>query len=389
MTAGPVAIESGALRVRERRLGAAGVALLIAFGALLPIMHHGSIAGGKVNFCAADLVVVPVFFALRRQWWQSGAMGRWVLALWVVNLVSWMLSLDMLAPGAFLREFLKVAGCYLYLVVGYGIGRAAKAEPLFVKSLALASALIAVGAACAYVTGQPAAFIMDGRVVGSSTDPNGFAIFLAMQMPIVSSLGFAWLILPLYLAGGAVTLSRTGMVSMVISLFLSALHTGVKRLLLVAALCLLVAAGSWSMFAGNTLSRRVLQYETSLGSRQELWSLALATGTQHPLFGAGRGNWEVATGRKDIAHNTFLQVIADTGFVGLAVFMVPVVFWLGAGLRRRETRPWAIALLIGLVGGLAISLDNFRLFWLVIGALIAKLGLLARVARAPRPEMPQ
>jgi hypothetical protein len=51
-----------------------------------------------------------------------------------------------------------------------------------------------------------------------------------------------------------------------------------------------------------------------------------------------------------------------------------VLSWLGAGLRERAARPWAIALLIGLVGGLAISLDNFRLFWLVVGALTAKLS---------------
>ena len=87
------------------------------------------------------------------------------------------------------------------------------------------------------------------------------------------------------------------------------------------------------------------------------------------------------TRRRDVAHNTFLQVIAEVGFVGFLVFVAPLAFWLGAGAKRRATRPWAIALFIGLVGGLAISLDNFRLFWLAVGVLVAKLATETRAER--------
>lgn len=354
-------------------LGAAAVALLAFFSALLPIMRHVMVAGGKMNLCAADLVVFPLFLALRRQWHPSGALGRWVLALWTVNLVSWSLSLSWLEPKTFCRESMKLLGCYLYAFVGYGLGRADFSARIFLKTLALSSAVISLGAIAAYAVGQPAAFIMDGRVVGSSTDPNAFAIFLAMQMPLVSEFWGAWLLIPLLLAGGAVTLSRTGLVCLTASLLLTARQAGLRRFLVIATLCLLVGAGTWGIFARDSLSRRVLQYEASLSTRQELWSLALSAGAARPIFGNGRGNWEVVTGRMDIAHNTFLQIIADTGFVGLLVFLLPVLFWMRAGLKETTARPWVIALFVGLVGGLAISLDNFRLFWLAAGGLAGKL----------------
>jgi len=370
---------SGARRAGE--LGATASALLVLFGLLLPIMRYLAVAGERANLCAADAVLLPLALALRKRWLRSGALGRWLFALWVVNLISWSLSLSMLAPQAFLREALKVITCLLYALVGYGLGSSVRSERVFLRSLTASSVIISLGAVCAYVARQPAFLITDSRVVGTFTDPNAFGVFLAMQIALAGSVRAAWLIIPIFLAGGAVTLSRTGLLSMIASLTLSALHIGWRRFLVIMAICLLVVAGAWRTFTANSLSRRIARYETTLGNRQELWSRALRAAAERPLFGIGRGNWEVVTRRRDVAHNTFLQVIADVGFVGFLVFVAPLAFWLGAGVKRRATRPWAIALCIGLVGGLAISLDNFRLFWLAVGVLVAKLATETRAER--------
>ena len=374
------------VRRGAREASATMTALLIALGVLLPIMRLVPVGGILVNFCAADVVMPLVLLALRRQWTRSRALGGWLLALWVVNLVSWSLSLSMLTPITFLRETMKVVTCYLYALVGYGIGSDARAEQLFVKSLAWSSVLIAVGAVSAYLVRQPAAFITDSRVVGSFTDPNAFAVFLAMQIALVGTFGFAWLAVPILLAGGLATLSRTGLISLTASVFLSSLHAGARRFLLIFAACALALVAAWGSFSSHSLFDRIGEYQSSLGYRQELWSLALGTGAKHPVFGVGRGNWESVTGSFEGAHNTFLQTIADTGFVGLMAFAGPVAFWLGAGMKRRATRAWAICVLVGLLGGLAIALDNFRLFWLAVGVLTAKLAVEVEAERAARAE---
>jgi len=369
-----------------REASAAVTVLLIALGVLLPILRLVPVSGVLVNFCAADVVMPLVFLALCRRWSGSGALGWWLFALWVVNLISWFLSLSMLTPLTFLRETMKVVTCYLYALVGYGIGSDARSEKLFVKSLAWSSALIAVGAVSAYLVRQPAAFIADSRVVGTFTDPNAFAVFLAMQIALVGTSGFAWLTVPIMLAGGLATLSRTGLISLTASVFLSSLHAGARRFLLIVAVCIIALTAAWGSFTSRALFDRIPEYQSSLGYRQELWSLALEAGAKHPVFGIGRGNWESATGSFEGAHNTFLQTIADTGFVGLMVFAGPVAFWLGAGMKRRATRAWAICVLVGLLGGLAIALDNFRLFWLAVGVLTAKLAVEVEAERAARAE---
>jgi len=95
------------------------------------------------------------------------------------------------------------------------------------------------------------------------------------------------------------------------------------------------------------------------------------------VLGVGKGNWEAASGSHTLPHNTFLSVMADGGVIGLAAFIIPIGIWVVRGLRRASARPWAIAVVAGLVGGLAVSLDNFRPFWLAIGALVAQLSLAA------------
>ncbi len=54
---------------------------------------------------------------------------------------------------------------------------------------------------------------------------------------------------------------------------------------------------------------------------------------------------------------------------------VPLFYQLALGLRRPDTRLWAVPLAVALLGGLAVSFDNFRPFWLVAGLLSGRLSL--------------
>jgi O-antigen ligase len=382
------------------RLRSPVLALVLLLGFALPVMRLLAFSGGRVNACAADVLLIPVLIALRGQWLRSGGLGAWVLALWLVNLVSWGLSISVLSSQTFLRESLKLITCYLYALAGFGIGRDSRTESALVKGLVLSALLMAAVGISAFFTRVPRSFIVDARVAGTLGDPNAFGIFLAMVLPLAASLRVAWLAIPLFIGAGVVSFSRTGLTAIISSLGLSLLNLGLRRYLMVAIACAVVFVGVYGAASQTTVGKRIANYEGSLEGRKELWSLAAETVATHPLLGVGKGNWRFASGRRTLPHNTFLSVMVDGGLIGFAVFIIPLLVWLARGVRRTVTRPWTIAVLIGLVGGLAVSLDNFRLFWVAVGVLVAQLmigaaeprtrpALVPAAQRAGHPYAPQ
>ena len=356
-------------------VGKIPLAFIALLGALLPIQWFIMIAGTKVNFCAADFVILPVVLLLWRRWIHSAGLGRWVFALWVVNLISWACSLDLLTPDALLRESLKIGGCFLFALTGYAIGSHSRSERTLVYGAIVSALPISVIAIQSFFTMIPKSFIPDGRVSGPFTDPNAFACYLAMMIALVMSLRVDLLAIPLFIGAGLVTFSRTGFAGIAASLFLGLSHARLQRYLPIMALAALAVVVIWSNLWGFTVGYRVLQYQVSFDERRELWNRGLEVASAHPIIGIGRGNWEIVSGQTTLPHNTLLSVASDNGLVGVIVFFLPLMIWLAQGPAAPETRAWAITLLISLLGGIAVSLDNFRPFWLFTGVLVAQINL--------------
>lgn len=355
------------------RARAVSCALVGLLGFALPVMRHVDFAGGEVNACAADLLLLPALFALRGRWVRSGGLGGWLLVLWLINLVSWAASISLLTFSVFLRESAKVATCYLYALVGFGIGRDVRTENALIKGLVFAAIPMAAVGIFAFFARVPRSFIVDARVAGTLGDANAFGIYLGMVLPLTASVRAAWLAIPLFIGAGVVSFSRTGLTAIASSLLLSTLNLSLRKYLLVLLVCALVFLGVWRAASQTTVGKRISNYHGSLEERHGLWAMAADMAARHPLFGIGKGNWGAASGRRTLPHNTFLSIMVDGGLVGFAAFLVPLVVWLWRGVRQSTARRWAIAVMIGLVGGLAVSLDNFRLFWVSVGVLVAQL----------------
>ncbi len=366
------------------RLGVAEATFLVLLAFLIPVSRVFESSGGKVNLGPADALVPVLLLIYARTWLRSGWLGWWLLALWVTTLISWSLSVSALAPLILIREMLKVLTCFSYALVGFGIARDPRSESLLTRSLSLAIVLIALGGISAYLTGSPRFFVGNGRIVGTFNDPNAYGVYLAMLFPILASLPIGWAAVPVLAGGIIASLSRTGLVTMGLSALLSLGHVPLRRYLPLVIACV-AALGFMYGTAQRTdkTSNRLLAYQDSLSERQSLWVLGYRVAGDHPFFGIGRGNWEAVTKQRTISHNTFLQVAAESGFVGLLVMFVPVLYQLALGLRRPDTRRWAVPLAVALAGGLAVSFDNFRPFWLIVGLLSGRLSL-PPGASAPR-----
>ena len=90
------------------------------------------------------------------------------------------------------------------------------------------------------------------------------------------------------------------------------------------------------------------------------WQAAMAMATDHPWLGVGFGNYEVAYPAYHLidwplalghAHNYYLNLLAETGIVGLVSYMIAWlgVFWLT--LRQRGTQPGPGAFVDGCSAG--------------------------------------
>lgn len=141
-------------------------------------------------------------------------------------------------------------------------------------------------------------------------------------------------------------------------------------------------------------------------ARRQAWQIVLETVRVNPILGLGPSNYYFYVQRAEIAgwggvwnvefssHNNFVDIIAQTGLLGLVVFIAFVVSMARVGLRLLRVLPdgfpraYAAACLVGLVGTLTsgllgdwflpfvynIGLAGMRssiLFWVFMGGLLA------------------
>jgi O-antigen ligase len=111
--------------------------------------------------------------------------------------------------------------------------------------------------------------------------------------------------------------------------------------------------------------------------RDVTWETAMRLIRISPIFGIGIGTYTGITalewGVRSIAHNTYLQMAAEWG-LPLAVLFFAVVVWLLIQ-SSREIYNFEIVkisidiILVFLLGSLALSLNNARMFWFTLGLL--------------------
>jgi probable O-glycosylation ligase (exosortase A-associated) len=130
--------------------------------------------------------------------------------------------------------------------------------------------------------------------------------------------------------------------------------------------------------------------DPSVEGRLVAWQKAISMARENPVFGVGPGNFlrewahvppEAAHVPPVVAHNTYLQILAESGAVTLAVYAAALVLAIVAlaRLRREAPQAWrrryADAILLSLVGFSAgaffLSRTHFDLVYHLIGISVA------------------
>ncbi|MCO4769460.1 MAG: O-antigen ligase family protein [Deltaproteobacteria bacterium] len=135
--------------------------------------------------------------------------------------------------------------------------------------------------------------------------------------------------------------------------------------------------------------------------RLVLWGHALRVARQSPLLGAGAGAFPAAmepiraahqaaggehSKPRRRAHNTFLEVLAESGPLGLLLFVMPVA-WAGRRAWGRRDEVTAALVTFVVVSALTDSLLQQKSLWLAV--CVAVLSALAPLPRASEPPSPR
>lgn len=260
----------------------------------------------------------------------------------------------------------------------------------------------AAAAVCGIVT-YVGGFGLEGRVSGPIADPNDFGFHLAAGVPLALALrsdarrpwhyDLAAALMTLAVLG---TFSRGALLGMACMVVVAAV-TRVLALrviaagLVVAATLAAVAIGSVPELVRGSVVDKGAVAEQNVAERLDLWRAASEMTVENPVLGLGPGSFalyhgdyrdrlpEDVTHRLDVAHNTYLEVSAELGLVGLAVWLALLVV-AGYGAWRcwsRDRNRLAGGVLVSLAGSAVaaafVTEQYFLPLWLLM-ALSAALG---------------
>jgi O-antigen ligase len=263
----------------------------------------------------------------------------------------------------------------------------------------------------AFVLGNCVAFVITAYNVFTVTDatfrdigrfdPNEFATFLALGIPMVAillaerrgmTLHAINLIYPFIATFGVVlAASRGGLLVCLVAL--AAIPVAMARLTVVVrvALFAVVVAASWSSFIVAPqlfpdLDRNVERLQTTgeeltggtLTGRRDIWRQTVTLLQDAPIIGVGSGATRYALTETDLGrgyavHNAFLSVAAGTGAIGAVLFAgLFVIALVSVAHADRRDRPYHIVLAAALIVStmpINSEVDKYTWFVLVLLAL--------------------
>jgi O-antigen ligase len=213
-----------------------------------------------------------------------------------------------------------------------------------------------------------------GRITSFLSHYNGTAAYLNMVVPFCIALavrarerftrGLSWICLSLASIAIVLTQSRGGLLAFVaillISAYLLAPNAG-ARIRWMGAVVLCSVAGA--LVAGSIFERLSGVDSFTEITRLAIWAGAWLIFAGHPVVGIGYGNFKMALaaaitvpdGFMLDAHNLYLELLAETGILGLAAFVLLIFLCLRYARRMQRQSASTMECVLGVGVFAAIS----------------------------------
>lgn len=371
-----------------------------------------------INASLADIFCVMVFFILLIQDKLVFPVKHtlFFILLSVVLLINSMFVVPMTISyypelTSIITNYLKLLMVFIYFIIGYCIARQSMFDyvlkwysyfGLTVGCLGIIMTLTNIGL-------FNDVFFLWGRFKGLMNDPNYYAILqvtaLAIAIRRISNNKYKPVIWILVFLSVSISGSKTGMITFIVYLIFycfesiirkkKRLHEAILFCIVLAIIFLLTpyfvtlinyTIDKISTFIPIFSRVEVLfnDYMSAISnkesSRDAAWGNAINLIAMSPILGIGIGTYggiaEMMFGSKTIAHNTYLQLGVEWGVPLIFLFFAYVFYLLGrtSFSKYEEFHETSIiirdVLIVLLIGSFAISLNNARIFWLFLGALI-------------------
>ena len=317
------------------------------------------------------------------------------VVLWWVLLVSTLVNAPVGAAGVLLRwaGFLAV----LVVLVDVLLRRLLRPEDLARTYVLAATAAAALGLVAMSTADDP-------RAAGPISDHNDFAFYLHPALPPAIALRRPgampgrWDLAAAVVAVGMVaTVSRGALLGLAVMLVVGLLSRQVRLRDLVGLGGVLLAAASvlavWQReLVLDSLTQKTAIAGQNVSERFYLWDAAARMVLDRPVLGHGPGSFATehtwfasrlpvdARNDLDVAHNTYLEVAAEAGLLGLAVFLVLLGVGLaGAWTAWRAGSRLGAAVVAGLVGTSVAACFVTEQFFLPLWLLCALGAVLPRL----------
>lgn len=318
---------------------AAAVLVAVAWLGTLAATRSGRSAVREHRILIVAVLALLVWLVASLTWATTPSDGFDGLYMWVPPMILFAMVLTAVRTEQHVRwlTYAFVAGAVVSVVIG-----------LVVNGLQSADSAI------------DSATQQGGRLQGGAGDPNVLAtgvvpaIALAAALIVATraatvriALGLAIVVLG---AGLAATESRGGLIAMVIALIAAvAVAKGRRGAIIVLAMVTFGGAAAWFV---NTPSGwdRITSFDGGGNGRSDLWNVGWDMAKDHPLAGVGLGNYQdraveyvrrpreiqfvdIIAEKPHVVHNTYLQLMAETGVIGLLLFLAVAGAALAASLR--------------------------------------------------------
>ena len=315
--------------------------------------------------------------------------------------------------SSILIAYIKLAVVFVYFIIGYSVPYLnSELIEKVVKWYSIAALLIGLLGIVFTILNiklfSGVLYMWNIRFRGFMSDPNYFAIIQISALVYFSRirnikvlhqvLYYLLIFISILISGsktGLITLSCYSIFRILEFIFKSP-HKGglINKYIILVVLFVLILIGFTGVFQDliTYISSIIpafarIQYlftdfyaaiSSSGSSRESVWSMAIEIIKDSPIIGVGVGTYiGIAVSIMDggtVAHNTYLQLFSEWG-IPLSIIFFSYIFYkvvMGSVYSYNDLNISLILrdiIIVFLIGSMAISLNNARMFWLFIGAI--------------------
>ena len=405
--------------------------LQLSLAAWFPLVFLEGLPAFNLAAKAGGLLIVGVWFVwFTRNRGHVGAVlrsqpGLWLallaLLLWVTLSILWAQDRSLLLADVW--HWYAVA--VLMLIVATTVSDQRVLRWMIYAFVAGAVLTVLQGIASGGLSTSAVETATEGRLEGGQGDPNFLAagIAPAMILALAAFTGLRgsasrwWLMSALMILalGLAASESRGGALAALAAIVAAVVVFKNRRMETMAVLAVVIGIAAAWFSVSPSAWERVTDFDSGGSGRNELWQVAGRIVEDKPIAGVGLNNYQAVAAdyvdqagslarldlivdRAQEVHNAYLQLLAETGIIGLALLLTVAVGSLRAAWRAADrfhalgdetaeslARGVVVALVALMAASLFISNGVDKRIWVLYGMGPALLMVSRRDEPAPEP----